>query len=242
MKRAVRDAFLDFTSPLEGVVQWMYADVRGLITTAIGNLIDPLSLALPLPWRRPDGSPASGDEVIAEWQKVKNDPNSAKLGHRYSQRLTRLRLTEDGVRDLVFQKLDENDVALRKRFPGFEEWPADAQLATHSMAWACGPAFRFPLLEKALRAKDWEAAADEAHISTTNNPGVVPRNLENRKLYRNAARAEDSDVLYWPRDLVLEASEAPTLPSFEIVHAMPDTVTTCPECHYVECRCLPPAA
>lgn len=213
MRPAVRDAFVAFTSPLEGVVPWMYADVKGLVTTAIGNLIDPMSAAMPLPWRRPNGTPASSEEVSAEWLRVKNDPNAARLGHRYTQRITSLRLTDDGVRDLVFRKLDENDAYLRKRFPDFEEWPADAQLATHSMAWACGPAFRFPRLEAALRARNWLAAADECHISTAGNPGIVPRNAENRKLYKNAAYAADPDVLHWPAAVDVHA--APTVPQIE---------------------------
>ena len=53
-------------------------------------------------------------------------------------------------------KLGQMDAYLAKRFPEWEEWPADAQLATLSMAWACGPAFRFPRLEAALRAQEVE--------------------------------------------------------------------------------------
>lgn len=208
----------------------MYLDVLGLVTVAIGNLIDPISTALGLPFRKTNGNLASRDEIAAEWQRLKADPHAASLGYRYAQRMTTLRLDPDGISSLVLGKLDSNNTELRLRFPDFEDWPADAQLATHSMAWACGPAFHFPALALALRAHDWMKAADEAHINTTNNPGVVPRNMANRMLYRNASLAADPDVLYWPRDLG-EASidkgpdtepdpDAPTRPDLavEVIH------------------------
>lgn len=203
----MRAAFVDFTAPLEGVVPWMYLDVKGLVTTGIGNLVDPMSMALGLPWRRANGTPATVDEIAAEWQRVKGDPHAAKLGHKYAQRITTLRLSDAGVHELVMGKLDANDALLRKRFPGWELWPADAQLATHSMAWACGPAFRFPRLEDSLRALDFRTAAVECRMDETGNPGLRPRNVANRLLYLNAAAVVESgnvlpnlkpDVLYYP--------------------------------------------
>ena len=41
MRPNVRDAFSDFNAPLEGVVEWMYLDVRGLVTVGVGNLLQP---------------------------------------------------------------------------------------------------------------------------------------------------------------------------------------------------------
>lgn len=223
MRDCVREAFVAFTAPLEGVVRWMYADVKGLITTGIGNLIDPVQYALPLPWRLPNGTPAQRDEIAAEWLRVKNDPKSGPLGHRYSETITRLRLDDQGVNDLVARKLDQNDRHLAMRFQEWESWPADAQLATLSMAWAMGPGFRFPLLEYALRRQDWLEASVECHMSEAGNPGIVPRNKANRLLYRNAHFAEDPAVLYWPRDLESESEdEEVTMEDFPIVYARPD--------------------
>lgn len=248
VKRAVRDAFVDFTVPLEGRIPWLYADVKGLVTIAIGNLVDPISLALGLPLRHPDGRLATRDEIAAEWQRVKSDPHAAAMGHKYAQRITRLRLDDKAIAMLVLGKLDANDTALRARFPEFEEWPADAQLATHSMAWACGPAFRFPRLERALREQDWEIAAVECRMDERGNPGLVPRNRLNRQLYRNAhnvvARRLDPDVLYLPRDLDKEPPEldgalAPDEYRAEgpapIVRLMLETVQRCDRCGLVSC-------
>jgi hypothetical protein len=191
----------------------MYLDVRGLVTTAIGNLIDPIQFAIPLPWQHLDGTPAARDEIAAEWLRVKQDPVAAKRGHLYTEGITNLRLDDAGIDLVVSRKLQQNDDYLRSRFPEWEDWPADAQLATLSMAWACGPAFRFPRLDGFLREHDFAMAAGECHINEQGNPGVVPRNRANVALYRNAAKVVayhlDPAALIWPS--VLD-DDSPTLP------------------------------
>lgn len=180
----------------------MYTDVKGLITTGIGNLIDPISHAVGLPWIRKDGTPASKPEIVAAWQAVKGDTNAARAGHRYAERLTTIRLTDAGVAELVAWKLEQMSRYLLGRFgPDYLDWPACAQLATLSMSWACGPAFRFPTLEAALRRRDWIGAANSCTISEAGNPGIKPRNTRNRILYRNADRVArlglDENILNW---------------------------------------------
>jgi hypothetical protein len=198
----------------------MYTDILGLVTIAIGDLIDPVELALGLPFVHADGSPASHAEIAAAWHAVKSDPRGPHLGWRYTAQLTTIRLTDEGVSEVVARKLDQNEADLRRRFPDFEEWPADAQLATHSMAWACGSGFRFPKLAAALLARDFETAARECHIDTDgpdhipntadDNNGVKPRNAANVILYENAAKVQayhlDPSELIYP---ALLADEQP---------------------------------
>jgi hypothetical protein len=250
MKPAVRAAFVDFTAALEGAVPFFYLDVRGLVTVAIGNLVDPIDDALGLPFVRTDGSRATWEEIAADWRKVKSlfcgmqgseTPEHkcpwralhrvclAHWGWTAARGVASLRLPPDGVRELVMGKLEANHAELRRYYPRIDEWPADAQLATHSMAWACGPAFgepgpnRFPRLAAALRSRDFIGAAHECQMNASRNAGLVERNTANRILYKNAAHAKDPDRLYWPSDL--SVTEAPTLPKlpdvpsdFEIVH------------------------
>ncbi len=205
MRDSVRQAFVAFTAPLEGVVAHMYQDVKGLVTVGIGNLIDPIQYALVLPFVHADGTYATRDEIAAEWLRIKQAPDLARLGHRAAKRIATLSLTDEGIELVVSRKLAQNDAHLRARFPEWEEWPADAQLATLSMAWACGPAFRFPMLEAALKARDFDLAAQECTINEHGNPGIVPRNKANRMLYRNAARVQayhlDHEALIWPADI-----------------------------------------
>lgn len=216
MKPSVRAAFVPFTSPLEGVVPYLYLDVKGLVTVGIGNLVDPIQYALPLPFLHPDGRPASRDEIAAEWLRVKSDPHAARQGHLRAKAITTLRLDAAGIDLVVSRKLAQNDDHLRRRFADYDDWPADAQLATLSMAWACGPAFRFPLLEAALKARDFYLAADECHINEAGNPGIVPRNVANKVLYRNAGRVQafklDPDAVHYPDDLTAAVQDAPTQP------------------------------
>jgi len=213
MRDVVRDSFVAFTGPMEGVVRWFYQDIKGLVTIAIGNLVDPIQYALPLPMKRPDGEYATRDEIAADWLRVKGHPGLATAGHRAAERIAQLRLDDEGVQLVVSRKLQQNVDHLRRRFLEWDEWPACAQLATLSMAWACGPAFQFPMLAAVLNAQDWAAAAKECHINETGNPGIVPRNIRNKRLYRNAARVRDfkldPDYLNW--DTELDITEQTTL-------------------------------
>lgn len=221
MRDSVRAAFVEFTAPFEGVVPWMYCDVKGLVSVGIGNLIDPIQMAMSLPFVHADGSAADRAEIAAEWLRIKNFPNAAALGHRAVEHVAKLRLTLGGVQDLVSGKLAQMGAMLVQRFPDFEQWPADAQLATLSMSWACGPAFRFPALAHALFDGDFTVAANECHMDETGNLGLAPRNVANVTLYRNAATVAagglDPEPLRWPVDL----SEEPTLPDFPIVYGLP---------------------
>lgn len=219
MRASVRAAFFDFNVPFEGAVPWLYQDVKGLVSIGVGILADPISLAYALPLvHLSDGRPASRDEIITEWTTIKALPpnpkglTAAQLGHLYAKPHTTLRLTEAGLRSTLDRKLLEMDRYLAGRFDGWETWPADAQLATLSLAWACGPAFRFPRLEATLRTRDFRAAAVESHMNEAGNPGLKPRNKANRILYVNAAIALhdfDLDHLFWPRDLSNETATQP---------------------------------
>jgi hypothetical protein len=215
MRPAVAAAFTGFTAQFEGIVPEMYTDVLGLVTTGIGNLIDPVAAALYLPWtRRSDGGLASAAEVAAEWGAVK----TGKLAW-YPRRAPRpLFLTSAAVSALVARRLNANEVFLAKRWPNWAQWPADAQLAAHSCAWAAGPAWHAPAFDTAVgqlhfytcAGAQGDAGADpscrgEAWLNDTGNPGLRPRNLANKALFTNAAvvilDGYDPDTLVWPTQL-----------------------------------------
>ena len=182
----VVDVFYRWNGQYEGVAFCMYADILGLATTGVGNLI-PLAVALVLPWKHPDGSPASEAEIEDAWSQIQGNMEAAKRGADYACTLTDLRLSREGVEALVQDRLEQNAVILAGRFPQFPDWPADAQLAVLSMAWAMGAGFKFPKFEASIKAGDFRAAAEESAINATGNPGVIPRNKENKKLLLAAA-------------------------------------------------------
>lgn len=212
MHQAVSDRFVDFTAPLEGVVTSLYVDIHGAkvppvpcVTTAIGCLVDPVASALALPWVMPDGSLASRDEIARQWQLVKDDaPSLSKLHWKYAAALTTIRLTDQGVLDVVRQRLLANEKVLRGYFPNWDLFPADAQLACCSMAWAVGAGFPkiFGNFRAAANAQNWASAIAACAIRTDGNPGVVPRNAANRLCLANAAASVAQglpvETLFWP--------------------------------------------
>jgi GH24 family phage-related lysozyme (muramidase) len=208
VRDSVRNAFLDFTRPLEGVVPWLYCDVKGLVSIGIGDLVDPIQLAMNLPLVHPDGSPADRSEIAAEWLRVKACLGAAQGGYLFTKNLTRLRLTDDGIRHLVASKLNANDAYISHRFANYESWPADAQLGVMSMCWAVGPAFQagWPKFTAALLAQDFDTAAVECFMPEESKiSGLRPRNRSDAMLFRNAAqvlvRGLDPTVLYWPHEI-----------------------------------------
>lgn len=239
MRAAVDDGFAVFSEHFEGVVRTPYADILGLITVAIGDLIDPIESALSLPFHvRGTNTPATREQIAAAWHAIKNDPKCPKLGWRYAAALpgNQVELSDDGIKEVVERKLQQNEAALANRFPDWAEWPADAQLATHSMAWACGSAFRFPRLSAALLARDFATAAKECHIDTDgpdhipntgdDNNGVKPRNAANGILYSNADKVQtfglDPEPVYYPEQLVAPPPDASPASSTRIIHPETD--------------------
>lgn len=205
MRAAVRAAWVDYNKNLEGVLTGMYADKLGLVTTGMGNLIDPIALALTLPWTLPNGASASKEQISSAWMAVKNDPQCAVRGWQYAFRLpgNTLRLSPTAVDDLIDKRLDANDASLKRRFPHFESWPADAQLAVHSMVWAMGLGRllqKFPKCCKALDASDFVGAAKECKM-VPEEGSLITRNKLNFTLLHNAATCAadgaDPELLVW---------------------------------------------
>jgi GH24 family phage-related lysozyme (muramidase) len=198
----VRSSFVAFSTRFEGAIPWLYLDVRGLVTTAIGVLVDPVELAFPLPLKWPDGKPATRTQIAAEWWTIKREGSLAHRGAQAAGKVAVLRLTPEDVEALTLAKLDTMVRHLERRFPGFETWPAPAQLGVLSMAWAMGPGFTtHPKWDAACRALDFTGAAEECAISTVGNAGVAPRNVANRALFLEAADAlaqgQEPDVLLY---------------------------------------------
>ena len=206
MYPSVRSYFNGFTKTFEGRVPWMYLDVKGLVTIAIGNLIDPVEEALSLKFvHKRDQTPATQDQIRAEWSMLKAKTDLAHLGYTHCEAITSLRLTDRAIDDLLMRKLDQNEATLAKVFHDWNAWPADAQLAVHSMAWAMGPNFpaSWPHFSAACKAHDWSTAAAQCKMDETGNPGLVPRNVANAKLLHNAAvvkaKGLDKTKVYYPK-------------------------------------------
>jgi hypothetical protein len=198
MHKSVETIWIQFSTRFEGIVSWMYLDVKGLVTIGIGNLIDPIGSCLTLPFRRfSDGQLATATEIRNEWNTIKSLKRLAVQGHRAARQHCKLYLGDSDIRTLVMSKLVEFELVLKGTFPRWKSYPADAQLAILSMAWAMGPYFtaKFPGFSKAVRGEDWVTAAKQCLMRTIGNPGLIPRNRANVKAFQTAATTTDITVL-----------------------------------------------
>lgn len=209
MHSSVKQAFRGFNEPFEGVVKYMYLDILGLVTIGVGNLIDPISAALSLPFQyqnkpgiKTPEAPASRSVIEEEWLLLKSHLELGKLGHRACKKFTNLELSDDSINALISKRLEQNESFIKrhKPFKAFDEWPADAQMAILSMAWAMGPGnlHKWTLFAGACERKDFGTAAEHCRIREAGNPGVIPRNKANKHLFENAASvlAGEADGFY----------------------------------------------
>lgn len=240
MRPAVHAVWHPWSEPLEGRVPFMYLDThepRGLVTVGVGNLL-PMSEAVRYPFVHPDGRRATAAEIAAAWRAVDARQDLKNHGGMVFRNVTTLRLTSESIDRIVEAKLRSVDAQLAKLFPAWDEWPADAQLALLSWAWAAGAAAKYPKMIAFLRAREFALAATECTLNPQRGT-IIERNRRNRILLGNAQRVVadglDPSILYYPKVLTEEPATEPELDDpesdeptrildFPIVHPMPDTV------------------
>ena len=178
---------------------YMYTDNKGYVTTGTGNLIDPIGAALALPWKNTDGSLATQQQITDAWNTVKNAFPGVQSTACAS--LTTIRLDADGRAALLYNHLKSDAAVLRQHYPDYVNWPADAQMALHSIAWAWGASFyntakwkaggNSAAFDAALAAKDFVKAAqimrDVSKSEEAVNAGIIPRDIGNVQMLKNAA-------------------------------------------------------
>ena len=204
----VETIFPKLTERLEGKVSWMYLDILGLCTTGCGNLLADAGAprtctqeALSLPWKA-QGFLVSQEDVKAAYAAITADgeaqaarPDNAKRAAGFYTSISSLRLDDDAIDALVDSKAREIDKYYSYAYQGWEDFPADVQLALMLMAWAEGARgvkWRFPRFNSALSAADWRCCAAESHMDDSHNPGLRPRNDICRHLFE-AAQAHPAE-------------------------------------------------
>ena len=219
---SVRDLWEKFSTTFEGYLPYMYLDRLGLVTTGMGNLIDPLPMAQALPWKKADGTRATAAEIGANWQLVKARQDLKGHGGGAFKNVQNLHLDDADIQALINSKLDQNDKALSARFPGYPSWPADAQMGTNSMSWAMGSHFNYPKFQQAVTkiVPDFKTAAIESYIPDNDEKDIAKppkdaslraRNLANKQLFLNAQAALDNniphEILQWAEGAVATAEK-----------------------------------
>jgi len=198
MHQSVISKLPEFLKQYEGKVNFMYLDVKGLVTIGIGNLIDPVDNALKLEFRKKGGSGAvSSAEIIAEWNTVKSRTDLAPKGGSAFASITTLELTDSGITTMVNEHakrietyITTNASAL-KYYSNFKNWPADAQMAFVGIAWGVMPLpqFGWHKFPEACKNEDWDTAAKECTISSAIATG---RNEAHKTMFLNAAAVKSN--------------------------------------------------
>jgi len=177
MYPSVAQAFRPLSGRLEGIFDTMYPDIVGLVTTGLGNLIDasankavpPWSPALMWTWRdRLTGQAVSEAEVVREWQRMKDNAELMEAGPGRKRAAAKLYLDQGEVDRLFNWRLHADEQILRRRFPGWDGFPADAQMGILLRAWASGASFDWPKTVANILARDWRSAAENAQSRKTN--------------------------------------------------------------------------
>jgi len=207
MHPSVVKALPGFLKQYEGKVNFMYLDMKGLVTVGIGHLIDPVGMALKLEFGQGGGGRASDGEVTAEWQLVKSRKDLIGQGSAAFGAITKLTLTDNGITTMVnddangIENYIKNNASARQFYTDFDNWPADAQLGFMGVAWGGIPIpqFGWHKFPEACKKQDWDTAANECKISS---PIAVGRNEAHRLMFLNAAavKANGDDIkeLSWP--------------------------------------------
>lgn len=208
----VERMFYQYSYDLEGVYSCPYADVKRLVTVGMGHLIDPIERALRLPWRIGD-RPATEQEIRNDWETVRRmafertNEQMQKWTATQQAQYTSIRLRSTDIDALTERQLRANLNYAIKLIPNLLEAPADAILATMSLAWAVGAGFHItnPPRTQFIRdanAGDWRAAANGARLREVGNRGVIERNKRQALCFENAARVVDRSLdrgaLWWP--------------------------------------------
>jgi hypothetical protein len=131
--------FVAYTTPLEGSVNHMYLDDKGLVTDDLGDLIDSPKAAMATPWHvgAPDGPLASEDQIVDEWNRTKHSGMAGRGGGNQRPGKT-LFLDQVTMTSVFTARLNENEKLLAGLFVGWDDFTQEAQLVCHSMTWAMG--------------------------------------------------------------------------------------------------------
>jgi hypothetical protein len=207
MRPSAATAWPAVCSRFEGRCWWMYLDVKFLVTTGLGILLETVEEAQSMPWFRvSDGQDATDAQIATEYQRVKSLRHLADNGGFAYKPSAQLRLPEDEIDRQLMATTEKFWNTFKTVHPDVDLWPADAQLAAMDLMWQNGPKFTraggsWPNMRAAFHAEDWVRAA-------ANVPGTHPRAMFRKKLFNNAAKVVEFDL---DRDKLWNA-ETPTAP------------------------------
>ncbi len=211
-----------------------------IVRARLNNVVSAAAMtpAMRLPWRLKApgwtsknplaGNLVSPSEVADAWTKVKRQnevvPDFSQRGGFAYAGLTNLTLDMEAIKKLFGDTLRDFDAKVAAKYPTYEQWPADAQMAVLSMSWAMGPNFNFPAFKAAVDRMDFKSAAQQSFFKGGGGKlepvGEDPashragRNLENYKMFLTAAEVVkggvDRDRLFFPGTVGASPGQLPS--------------------------------
>jgi hypothetical protein len=187
---------------IEGTTHYMFKGRDSLVTLGVGMMIDPLEkypqYLSPGKWTRIGGGTVTVADIKKEFQFVKSCP--ATWTEENYRKATKLRLTKAALGGEFLDTLREKETGLRKFFPAFDDYPADAKMALIGLAWALGAggAAGMAALRRACLAWDFATAAQHVnYVVTDRQTGKVQpashsqmkREAQHKTMLHNAAYA-----------------------------------------------------
>ena len=163
----------------EGVVPWMYLDIRGYVTIGVGNLVPTVEAACGLPlWNHAAERRASTAEIVRSFVAVQAmRAGMAAENYRLSPRLE---MSAEDIDIMLRQRIGGEFLpGLAKLFPGFDGFPGPARSALMDMAFNLGLGReatadhaatglrQFSRLRAAVAARDWARASGECRRSSS---------------------------------------------------------------------------
>lgn len=171
----------------ENSYSYVYLDSKGLPTVGVGHLITSADAAATLPFHKADGTLATQQEIKDMLADVESHPQSAEClagdntqcyPASHFEQYSTLHLEQADIDALTKKHLNDFDADLHRIYPDFDTYPAAVKKALYDMIYnlgAGGVENKFPSFTKAIKARDWQKAADESHrtgISDTRNDYV----------------------------------------------------------------------
>jgi hypothetical protein len=192
MRASAAAAWPALCTQYEGRCYWLYLDTLFYPTTGLGYRVVDLESMRSLPWLTSADTPATQNQIDAEWRKINNRRDLAAKGGFAYKSAASLHLDDVAVDGLLAITTSTFWSTLTKTLPDLDAWPADAQLALMDMAWNLGPNFlgpKWPNFTKAAKAANFDAAAASCLRSVK-----APRDYRHQRMFTNAAAVVHHDL------------------------------------------------
>lgn len=159
------DAVCDVLLEHEGLIPWMYCDVKGFVTVGIGDKVN-ASAVTTMPFvHMSDGRAATTEEKCAAWERTRAFfvPGLKASGYRA---VSDLELPAEYCRRRMAMRIrSEFAPAVVRQCPKFESFPLPAKLVLIDICYNVGVGgfAKFRNLIKRCNALDFARAADKVH-------------------------------------------------------------------------------